>query len=149
MGENVYLTIYIQDNLHQDILIKWDRKEKYKPFMFREMNKSILSLIFTTTEENKKLFDVLKKRKREPNIFYSLKFIFGTKSTSIYQHERIIELFSFESVRHQSEKKLKATQITRDITMKLWTAGKKYKKMHIEPDYRISYINIISDSVNW
>lgn len=54
-GENVYLTVCIQDNLHQDILIKWDIKEKYKPFMFREMNKSILSLIFTTAEENKKI----------------------------------------------------------------------------------------------
>lgn len=62
--------------------------------MFREMNKSMLSLIFTTAEENKKIFDVFKKRKCEPNIFYSLKFIFGTKSTSSYQHERIIEIFS-------------------------------------------------------
>lgn len=70
VGKNAYLTIYILDNLQQDILIKWNIKEKYKPFKFREMNKGMLSLIFTTAEENeKKLFDVFKKRKREPNIF--------------------------------------------------------------------------------
>lgn len=71
VGKNAYLTIYILDNLQQDVLIKWNIKEKYKPFNFREMNKGMLSLIFTTAEENKKNY-LMCSRKENVNQIFSI-----------------------------------------------------------------------------